>query len=101
MDLVKKLDPLWMILVMLVSLNAAIGVLFDTDIVNKVLGTLKEMKEKEQEIPLYMYNKIVDNLLMKKKKKGLQVNPHNPIWLKYKIKSSAQNNKNHCWSNRK
>ena len=39
MEMVKKLDPLWMVLVMLVALNAAIAVLFDTNIVNEVLGT--------------------------------------------------------------
>ena len=39
MELVKKLDPLWLVLVMLVALNAAISVLFDTDVINDVLGT--------------------------------------------------------------
>jgi uncharacterized membrane protein YuzA (DUF378 family) len=39
MELVKKLNPLWLVLVMLVALNAAIGVLFDTNVISDVLGT--------------------------------------------------------------
>ncbi len=39
MELVKKLDPLWMVLVMLVALNAAVSVLFTTNVISEVLGT--------------------------------------------------------------
>jgi len=39
MEQVKKLDPLWLVLVMVVALNAAIAVLFDTNLIQEVLGT--------------------------------------------------------------
>lgn len=39
MELIKKLDPLWLALVMLVAVNAAISVLFDTNVIKDVLGT--------------------------------------------------------------
>jgi uncharacterized membrane protein YuzA (DUF378 family) len=39
MELVKKLNPLWLVLVMLVALNGAIVVLFDTNVITEVLGS--------------------------------------------------------------
>jgi uncharacterized membrane protein YuzA (DUF378 family) len=39
MDLVKKLEPLWLVLMMLVALNWAIAALFDTNVISDVLGS--------------------------------------------------------------
>jgi uncharacterized membrane protein YuzA (DUF378 family) len=39
MELIKRLDPLWTLLVVLVAGNAAINVVFSTDVVHEVLGS--------------------------------------------------------------
>jgi uncharacterized membrane protein YuzA (DUF378 family) len=39
MDLVKKFDPLWLALVMIVALNAAVATVTDTNVISEVLGT--------------------------------------------------------------
>lgn len=39
MDLLKRLDPLWMALLMVGGLNWAVLALFDTNVVAEILGT--------------------------------------------------------------
>jgi uncharacterized membrane protein YuzA (DUF378 family) len=44
MELIKRLEPLWLLLMMVVALNWAVVALFDTNVISDVLsGTLEDV----------------------------------------------------------